>query len=174
MKFDRPDFSTISDIDWARMAAYVDGEGHIVINMYSGKDAERRFAKHYLVVGVTNTDPRLPLWCAETFGGHVITDKHNHRRKSVNRPIYKWMASCRVAFEVVSGCLPYMIIKKEQAEIAIAFQKSMRQIGGHRTKKLSVGEVAFRESCRKDLHDAKWERREVPEFQDPASLETVN
>lgn len=161
MKYPRTDLAVISDIDWARLAAYLDGEGHLAINLYSKKN-KGRFAQHYLVAGVTNTDPRLILWCAKTFGGHVnIADNRQQVNKNW-RTCYKWLVTCRMAADIIRGCLPYLIIKREQAEIALAFQDSMRPIGGHRTKKLSETEKSFREECRQGLHDLKWQQHEVP------------
>ena len=120
------DLSQISVIDWARLAAYIDGEGHIALNenkMSNGK----RYA--YLRVIVTNTDPRLIIWLQRMFGGGVVRVE---RQQAQHRRAFKWTASCRHAEAILRGCLPYFIMKRDQADIALAFQETLR--GYHRWK----------------------------------------
>jgi hypothetical protein len=108
-----------SDLDWAMLAAYIDGEGCILIN--KNKTATRYGFNLYLRIVVSNTDPRLPKWCRDRFGG-VIHIKYRAKLRPTHRPAYSWTANCSVAANVLRGCLPYFVIKREEAELALAFQ----------------------------------------------------
>lgn len=106
----------LKDVDWARLAAYLDGEGTIRIA------SQKRRGRDYMWVEVSvhNADPRLIQWCLEHFGGCLQREsKAGPRRKHV---IYRWFVTCSVAHEVLLGCLPYFVIKRNQAEIAISFR----------------------------------------------------
>jgi hypothetical protein len=107
-------------VDWARLAAYIDGEGHIALNqnmMSNGKPYA------YLRVIVTNTDPRLIVWLQRTFGGGVLKNK---RTELGQRTCFKWTATCRHAEAILKGCMEYFIMKRDQAEIGLAFQETVR------------------------------------------------
>lgn len=114
------DLSQISPIDWARLAAFIDGEGHIALN--SNKMSN---GKHYayLRVIVTNTDPRLIVWCQRLFGGGIL---RNDRSKAGQRNCFKWTATCRHAETILKGCLEYFVLKRDQAELGLAFQETVR------------------------------------------------
>jgi hypothetical protein len=112
------DFSAVSEIDWARLAAYIDGEGCIrVAGVKGAQDWSRRIL--YLEVTVANTDPRLGQWLKARFGGSIWTTHRNHAKW---RPCFCWVVGSRHAAQVLERCLPYFIIKREQADLALAFQ----------------------------------------------------
>lgn len=97
-----------SKSDYARLAAYIDGEGCIRISR-SGE----------LVIRIANTDIRLPMWCKATFSGFTgIHSKGNGKWK----PAYFWGITGNAASFILKQCLPYFIIKREQAELAIRSQ----------------------------------------------------
>lgn len=123
-----------SQVDWARLAAFIDGEGHIRIHEHYTTHAR----KHgwgptlYVHVLISNTDPRLMVWLREVFGGAV----NPNRGFKVGRPWkpdFRWTIASRFAAMILGGCLPYFILKKEQAEIALAFQATI----GHQGKRVS-------------------------------------
>jgi len=112
-------------IDWARLAAYIDGEGSVLINTqkFAGHTEARGF---YLRITVANTDVRLPVWLKETFGGtykDANTAKY-YEGKNWKRA-YHWGASAYRAAWILRNCLPYFIMKHEQAEIGIQLQESL-------------------------------------------------
>jgi hypothetical protein len=115
--------SDLPDVDWARLAAFVDGEGHIRITSQKRKNrkgVERDYM--YVELSISNADPRLMTWLTERFGGNVYRGKApvaNVRKHS----IFQWHAGCSVAHEILLGCLPYFVIKRNQAEIAISFRE---------------------------------------------------
>jgi hypothetical protein len=120
----------IKDVDWARLAAYIDGEGCINIHTNRGQVALGKSQMHSLVLGITNTDPRLPAWIFETFGVgncYRIPDSPSIAAKIALgkwQPRFHWNVTSISAAQLLEGCLPFFVIKREQAEIAIAFQKT--------------------------------------------------
>src|SRR6266478_2274849 len=126
-------------IDWAMMAAYLDGEGSVLINprrsrVGSGDGMFQDIAStFYLKITVANTDPRLVAWCKAKFGG-TFKDA-NSRAYYVGRNIkiaWHWSASSTRAAWILYNCMPYFVIKDEQANIGIQLQESMTLSGGWR------------------------------------------
>ncbi len=121
-----------TEIDYARLAMAIDGEGMIDIHTHSQfrPHLNRVHVTHYVRIVITNTDPRLALWCKNTFGGCVNPAKS---RKPHHRPKLNWYCSSRKAISLIKPCMPYFLLKREQAEIALAFQETVKRIGrgGH-------------------------------------------
>lgn len=109
-------FEFALQIDWARLAALIDGEGCICIPRAGRK-------RRYPVVAVYNTDPRMILWIQSKFGGHVSKKMKSKARK----PLLEWRARRSETEQVLVGCLPYFLIKREQAEVAIAYERVSAQ-----------------------------------------------
>lgn len=110
----------IAQTDWARLAAFIDGEGCIQLHkqkQYSHK-SKPHWRPHYVVqVVVTNTDHRLMDWCVENFGGFVTPYLTPGRKQC-----FRWTAHTAACVRILVECLPYFIIKRRQAEIAISFR----------------------------------------------------
>jgi len=76
----------------------------------------------YVEVSVANADPRLMQWLKIRFGGNINrSDPPTANKKK--HAIYKWYTACSVSHEILKGCLPYFVIKRNQAEIAISFRE---------------------------------------------------
>jgi len=132
----------IEPMEWLRMATLLDTEGSIQIKrLESAVRHGCRNANHQLQVTVTNTDPRIPLWCKTVFGGSVT---FRHPPKAHHRKIYRWTSGTARACAVLIGCLPYFLIKKDQAEVAIAYRDTIRNCGkaGHTQEVFETREVA--------------------------------
>ena len=142
-----------NEIDWARLAAFIDGEGSILITERHYKTSP--YPGMYIRVILANTDPRLLLWAKDRFGGVFVIaqrDKPAHHKTP-----YKWHVSCNQAASVLEKCLPYFILKREQAEVALAFQRTVKH-GRGRGVKLSDENRAFREECKGKLLRLRQER----------------
>ena len=122
-RFPQPDLSNVSEIDWARLAAYIDGEGCIRIAGVRGATPYSRRVL-YVEVTVTNTDIRLADWLRRTFGGstHINNKRANQAKWS---PATAWVVGSQHASKILERCLPYFIIKREQADVALAFQRTI-------------------------------------------------
>lgn len=145
----------ISQIDYARLAAYIDGEGCIQIHcvkQYSRK-AKAHWRPHYITqVVITNTDPRLIVWLKETFGGFIT------RYSTGKRPCFKWHVHSQTCSEMLLNCLPYFLVKKRQAEIAIAFRKTYSRDYIGRGRSVPDSQIAKRDALIQELSD---DRRKV-------------
>jgi len=131
-------------IDWAMMAAYVDGEGSVLINPRRGRLAEYKdiACTFYLKLTVANTDVRLLVWCKEKFGGTFkdANTKKYYEGRNV-KTSWHWSASSTRAAWILHNCLPYFIIKREQAELGMQLQASMGLSAGHKSLPKEVVET---------------------------------
>lgn len=107
----------ISQIDWARLAAFIDGEGCIFIN---SRNAQCKRPVTALYVRISNTNPKLMEWLGKTFGGSVYANPQKAKAWSVP---YGWIVGNKTAAWVLEGCKEFMIIKRDQAEIGLAHQR---------------------------------------------------
>ena len=111
----------VSEIDWARLAMCLDGEGCICIKSVHGNRSWSRRVL-YVDVIVVSVDPRMTQWLQQTFGGSVNARKRQHARQA---PCTTWNVASRHAAALLRRCLPYFICKRDQAEIALAFQDTI-------------------------------------------------
>lgn len=154
------DYTSITQLDWARLAAFIDGEGCILLAY--NKQKARYYS--YIRIVITNTDPRLIRWLATTFGGGVMRGT----RKSVkHRQVFKWGVSCRQAEEILLRCRPYFITKGDQADIALAFQETLQ--GFRRGKPLPEEIVRLREQYHAQLQEARWRQHPIEDLMVPRS-----
>jgi len=108
-RFELPDTRTREQwLAWA--AGFFDGEGCITI-VRAGKGV-----RYYLDINVAQADPAPLKIMQALFGGRLAT--HGQAR---NRPVYYWKASTQQAFRALNEMLPYLVVKREQAECAKAF-----------------------------------------------------
>lgn len=109
-----------SEVDRAYLAGVIDGEGSIF--------ATYRESDHNLGVrvNVCNTDARLIEWIAARWVGRVtVTDRTKYGQK----PIHRWDADGKNAVEVLRAALPYLVIKREQADVALDLIATTRNHG---------------------------------------------
>ena len=101
------------------LAGIVDGEGYIGINFY--KKGKWNCSDNYKVrLTISTTSLELIDWLLNNFGGYlhqkpVYSDTHNQS--------YNWTVYCKYAGELLKMVYPYLIIKKRQAEIILAYRK---------------------------------------------------
>lgn len=112
--------------DLIRMAAFIDGEGCIGILQHRQPTKRRPGGQMLLKVDTTNTDPRLAEWCKEKFGGiTTIATSKNPKHRSV----YRWFAHGEHAATILELCLPFFLLKREQAEIGLSFNRTFALTG---------------------------------------------
>ena len=110
----------MSETDHAYAAGIVDGEGSIAI---SGR------LKTALFVTVSNSDPRVCIWLKERYGGFVYQSPGRIRNGKQTRIIYQWRCASATAGQFLKIIYPYLVIKKEQAEIAFAYLSTKGKTG---------------------------------------------
>jgi len=143
---------TPTEIDWARLAAFIDGEG--CISIYATSQPGMKNKAYSTQVGVTNTDPRILFWIRATFGGHVYP--RELPKKSQHRQSYQWVAQSRkLSAWVLEGCYPYFLSKKEQADIALALYRRVRDAKCRRWKEITPEEDSIRADLVSSLRTVK-------------------
>lgn len=97
--------------DIAYLAGFVDGEGSITI-FRSGRRDHLRF-------DIYNTNEAVLLWISHTFGGRV----HRVGRPSKEnwKQEFSWQTGHQQAAAILRACLPYLKVKRLQAEVFIAY-----------------------------------------------------
>ena len=115
-------------VDLAYVAGLIDGEGTICIHRNKVKNQ-----KVYLQlrVDITNTNEWLIQWLKFAFGGHTDVSRRDGKGKNW-KPAWRWSLSSNRASTFLTLVLPYLRLKKPQAELAINFQKA-RGNRGHRS-----------------------------------------
>ena len=148
----RFDTSKVSMFDWAKLAAFIDGEGSIFI----AKQTRARGKVYYkLCVCVANTDMRLMRWCKERFGGSI--GKQTAKSNST-RPCYRWNCHIANVIDVLNGCMIHFVIKEQQAKTALTFQCLVN--AGAR-KPYTSDDVFLRETFCQHLVDLKTPKLEA-------------
>jgi hypothetical protein len=104
------------------LAGIIDGEGNISIHNYNYAKP-RPYERHRVGVAVTNTDSRLMKWLKSNFGGgyYKLGWKVSNRCKDC----YRWQISDQAAENILGEILPYLLIKKKRAQLALEFRKTV-------------------------------------------------
>jgi len=94
----------------------IDGEGSIILMK---RPPSVRLSLRVIVV---NTDIGLMRWLSQ-FGGSVNTRSNiNSAFTATPKPIHTWTVNGMNAAALLRQVIPYLIIKRDKAEIAIASQ----------------------------------------------------
>ena len=99
--------------DLAYTAGIIDGEGCIRIQI---DESSYRHSRMY--VTVSSTDQWLCQYLKMAFGGRLYSKHLEHRRAS-----WEWVLGGKYAVPFLESILPYLHLKRPQAELAIQFQK---------------------------------------------------
>ncbi len=108
--------SPMTETEKAYLAGIIDGEGSLAIR----RSVNPRAAHGYTfapILSINNTDRALIYWCQAVLGlGYVVC---KHPAKLHHKPVYVFQAACRHAAQIVEAVLPYLRIKRRQAEILL-------------------------------------------------------
>ena len=126
----------------AYLAGFIDGEGSLMIrkNNYrviNPKYGDCKNPQYSPRVGVKNTREEPLILLKETFGGYLQKDKKIYPSISgfkSNKPIYVYSAEHNIAYLVVETLLPYLIIKKKQAEVILELRETKKEATKNRYK----------------------------------------
>lgn len=115
------DIENISIFDWARLAAFIDGEGSITIGKQADKRRKRGY-RYFITISVYNTNRKLMDWLQKTFGLGVWS-RHDGDLK--HKKSYKAYATRQQAEVILKNIKPWLIIKGELADVALTLQLTM-------------------------------------------------
>lgn len=103
--------------DLAYLAGLIDGEGTISCSVLENK---KGFLALHKQLSIFNTNIVLISWITSRFGGKVHSRIRSSKWKEEHQ--VKWSAT--EAAVILEAVLPFLVIKKEQAELFIALHKT--------------------------------------------------
>ena len=103
------------------LAGLFDGEGCVMIVIRTIKERGKVYYGYSLITTITNTDKNLLIFCKENMNlGHInVVGKGLGKWKKS----YVWRCCANQSQIFLEAILPYLILKKERAILAIKFQK---------------------------------------------------
>ena len=129
----------------AYTAGIVDGEGCIAIRHQRKQTKSGHTMTYAILVHVDNTNEWLMRWLQFNFGGQITLNKGTGNR----RDWFTWRIYTRQAAIFLKLILPYLKIKRPQAELALQYQGHQRFLSGkgnaRGTSRLTDGEKAIQE-----------------------------
>lgn len=113
----------LSKYDWAYLAGILDGEGCIGVYSRSKQHKGNRQitpARSFRPrISVTSTTHNLVDWLQTSFGGQVEPIQSNNENW---KDSYHWdLVDVQTIFAICKNTLPYLKVKKEQAELVLEF-----------------------------------------------------
>ena len=119
---------TAEDIAYA--AGFFDGEGNITIATNRAHPRAHNLV-YNMRIGASQNDPAPLFWLRDRWGGSVNIIKR--REITGHLPGHIWGCFSRQAAAFLKDVLPYLKVKRDRANLAIAFQETVFQCGreGH-------------------------------------------
>jgi hypothetical protein len=108
---------------YAYLAGLVDGEGCIAICQDS-----RNTSYFFVMLSIANRDGGIMDWLIGTFGGSVY-HKSNKGFNGERIPIYEWRVYREKATPILKRSLPFLRIKKRQAEVWLRMAERLHRAG---------------------------------------------
>jgi hypothetical protein len=124
---DMPKLKKPSAIQRAYAAGIIDGEGSVSLTWNSSQltKSGRPSTAPMLYLQMSNTHRGIVDWFRHTFGVGTVIVGYRPKRPN-HRTAYVWRTRNRAACAILEMLLPYLIIKKAQAELGIKAQKLPR------------------------------------------------
>lgn len=109
---------------WA--AGFIDGDGFITIQNRKSVVNGKTYSGTYLRVGACQAKQDVLLELQSLFGGSIRIKNSGPNKEGYNRKQqWVWTLSTEQAYECLKQIIPFMIHKKEVAELALFFQETM-------------------------------------------------
>jgi hypothetical protein len=142
-------------MDIRYVAGLFDGEGCIRVN----RQEFPNHIRYQLYAVMQMSDPRPLAEMQKQFEGSFHFGKlplnPNHR------PLHCWSVSSQKALRFLEMVLPYLIVKKQEAELAIEFQRGIQRWG---KAGMTEAEIARRHDLMRRISELKFVRYDPAEF----------
>jgi hypothetical protein len=125
----------------AYFAGILDGEGNVSIERVAPNAKQRTHnPRHQARVTVVNTSPELIEWLVAHFGGTVQARKIDPLK---HKQTWAWRLAEIPVLALLKLTLPYLVIKRRQAELVIEFVEGRVNFRGY--KMITPEELARRD-----------------------------
>ena len=142
----------------AYLAGIIDGEGSLCIYRVNPAKYNRYQTPNFRAgLHISNTRVELMNWLDETFSnfnsGHKKSKRSIFKKNSTHeRWIYDWVVQGHRLLDICTQVLPYLVLKKRQAELIIEFRKTYEtQKGFGANTPLNPEIIAIREDIRVEM-----------------------
>lgn len=133
-----PDPGTrLHETERAYLAGIIDGEGSIMVIHHKACPPMHKWEFWVLRVLVVNTDRRLIDWLIARFGGWCATARSKNPKW---KDTYHWKLDSKRAHPVLAAAMPYLLLKRKQAELALEFIGTHKLVGrrGHSEETIAL------------------------------------
>ena len=131
----------MNDIDLAKAAAFIDGEGNIGLHKHASRYGRPQYR---IVIQLENTNRKIVDFMHTLFGGGLLDSPARRNRPYKQRPAWQWRVGSREdVTAVLRAVRPYLIAKGPQAWLALEFDAQCPASAGG--KLTSPEDVALRE-----------------------------
>ena len=147
-------YEGVTEVEWAQLATWFDSDGFILISKERPQPSTgRRTTLYRPIVGVSNTNPLLMDWLEERFGGRTTVERPQSDK---HKESLHWLAHMGLRgdklISLLESVLPYLLLKRRQAELAIEFyQGAVWKNGGSPGERQTPPQELAR---REELHQA--------------------
>jgi len=107
----------------AYLAGIMDGEGCFFIGNFSC-NPKTGTPYYQTTLSVSNTDEKLIDWLMQTFGGLKGQYTRKQLPKSSRKHVFRWQASGERLKHLCELMLPYLVCKKDEAELMLEMRKT--------------------------------------------------
>lgn len=113
------------DLDIRYVAGLFDGEGWITVSVKQMN--ARGYVNYQLFVGIGMVHKPIIDALKHQFGGNIFIKRPSPGQSARTRTSSVWRLSSGPAAGFLGQILPYLVVKREEAEIAIEFQQHIRR-----------------------------------------------
>ena len=115
------------------MAGLIDGEGYIGLENHRGIGS----AHYRPVLKIAMTHKEIILWLHKSFGGSFVTRIRNgHPLYPNHKDLYYWEVGGKNIEPIIRKVLPYLKVKRRQAEIVLERVKLYEKMGDNSLKEI--------------------------------------
>ena len=142
----------VTELDKAYLAGIIDGEGYIGIGLNKAGAGGHKNPQHTLRMTISQSNQPFLVYLRNKWDG--IGSICINRGSKQNRTGYKWNISANQAVTILEQVLPYLIIKRTQAELGIELQNRNNYICGRgRGYEVSQEELARRDDIKQKVSE---------------------
>lgn len=109
-------------IDDRYAAGLFDGEGYVRISKLENR--EKTKVRNQIYAGLNVTFKPVIEALKETYGGSIHVNRHSLRKEN-HRDVFVWNVSSLNAAKFFRRIMPFLIIKREEVELALELQASI-------------------------------------------------